>query len=91
MCAFQPLAGFLKQEGKRVWQESDRRYFIEQFLRSQLHTSELYCEEARAGVVVVRAPGAADRQMVYLLQYDLDQALQGAAAWPLKRLVVVAN
>lgn len=74
---FQPLSKAIEaQPSKRVWDESDVRHFIQQWLRAETGIGQVYCESFRGGVATVRASSPAVRMTVRLLEYDLRQALK---------------
>lgn len=69
--------------------ETDRRHFIQSFLRGLLHTEALYCEHAHHGVVVVRVGSATLRQEVILLQHDVACMLEREFGFLLTTLRVI--
>jgi hypothetical protein len=85
---FKPLGTLFKKETDRVWQERDIRYFIQEYLRRELKTDALHCEQALRGIITIRVSSPADAQEVYLLQYDLTEELEKEVKWKLKKLKV---
>lgn len=75
---FQPLAKLFPSDKKNqahAWLESDRRYFIQDWLRGQLKTEQIYCESVRANTAAIRVATPTLYQAVVLLEYDLNLAL----------------
>lgn len=83
----QPIS-HLFNEKKFVWDKTDTRHFVQAWLRERLKTEELYCEQVAGGQATIRAESPADRMMVLVLEYDLNQALKEAGGEPLKKLKV---
>ncbi len=70
------------------WSEADVRHWVNQFLAREVKSSDLYCESASGGQVVVRVASALLKQEVLLLEYDLRRLLKEQGQWQLTELVV---
>ncbi|MEX2054796.1 MAG: hypothetical protein WD972_01315 [Candidatus Andersenbacteria bacterium] len=70
------------------WEESDLKYYIEQYLQRRLKTDALYCEKVHQGVIVVRVPTPACQQEVSLLEFDLARDLSTETSYTLRQLIV---
>lgn len=89
--ALQPISKLFKRAGAVSLDEVDVRHFVERYLRERLGADELFCEAVSGGRVVVRARAAALRQEIYLLEWDLQQALREEAQFALRELVVTQS
>ena len=85
---FQPLGNLFKKE-QVSWQESDIKYFVQDFLRSMVHSDGLYCQDVVKGSVTVRVSSPTLVQEVRLLEHDLRVALEKEATYTLKKLRIV--
>lgn len=81
------LGNLLRRKRTWEWDEVDVRHFVQNWLRQETHTQELYCERVREGKVYVRAVSPAVRQAVRLLEYDLRLVLREQADFTLEELV----
>ena len=85
---FQPLGNLFEKE-RISWQESDVKYFVQNFLRSMVHSDGLYCHDVVKGTITVRVSSPTLVQEVRLLEHDLRLALEKEATYALKKLKVV--
>ena len=87
---FEPLSGlFEKRQENTVWHEEDVRHMVTRYLQERLKSSALHCQSASGGNVVVRVQGAALKQEVLLLRYDLGRLLENDAQFKLQDLRVM--
>lgn len=70
------------------WSEADVRHWVNQFLTREVKSSDLYCESAGGGQVVVRVASALLKQEVLLLEYDLRRSLKEQGQRQLTELIV---
>lgn len=85
----QPLSAIIDNKRAAAWEESDARHFIQQWLREQTKTQQLYCENFRGSVAQIRAASPAVRMTAKILEYDLRQALASAGGPELKEVKVM--
>ena len=84
---FKPLGELFEKEQVH-WQESDIRYFVQEYVRRCLRSPGVYCQSARGGVVTLRVASPALHQAVELLGYDLRRELSQVAAFTMTGLRV---
>lgn len=86
---WQELGGLLQtKKSAGPWSEGDVRHWVNQFLTHEVKSSDLYCESASGGQLVVRVSSALLKQEVLLLEYDLKRSLKEQGQWMLTELVV---
>lgn len=85
---FQPLGNLFKKD-KVTWQESDVKYFVQDFLRSMVRSDGLYCHDVTKGMITVRVNSPTLVQEVRLLEHDLRIALEKEATYTLRKLKIV--
>lgn len=86
---WQGLGGLLQtKKSAGPWSEGDVRHWVNQFLAQEVKSSQIYCESARGGQLVVRVTSALLKQEVLLLEYDLRRALKEQGQWVLTELRV---
>ena len=64
-----PLADLLEKPPQ--WQPQDLKLLVQEWLRRELQTDALYCEEVMDGRAVIRAVSPLLRQEVLLREYEL--------------------
>lgn len=84
----QPLSKLLHDKKGVQWEEGDVRYFAQKWLRAEMHTPQIYCEDFKRGVMHVRTPSPAVRQAIILSEYNLKSALTQAGGPALRQLKV---
>ena len=72
--SFHPLGELFTKE-QTEWRPEDVRHYIQHFLREQLKTDALYCDEFVNGVASVRVATPTVAHATHLLEYDLAQAV----------------
>ena len=85
--SFHPL-GDLFERTPTKWQAEDVRHYIQQYLRRELKTEQLYCDELTTGVARVRVATPATAHAAHLLEYDLARDLRDDTKQELKQLKV---
>ncbi len=86
---FEPIKNvFLSSEKPKIWEESDLRILVQDFLRERLLVQAVYCDEIKKGVARVRVGSSANRQEVYLLEFEIKSHLQKMAKYKLNKIVV---
>lgn len=84
---FQPLHTLFSRE-TFAWQEGDLRHLIQDFLRRQVRSDALYCDQVKGGVATVRVASPALQQTATLLEFDLGKEMAEKANYTLTKLRV---
>jgi hypothetical protein len=80
--------GALFEHRKVSLDETDIKCLVERYLRDELKTDNLYCEQVKAGEVSVRVGEVFLQQEVYLCEYNLKEKLSSEAKYLMKQLKV---
>lgn len=84
---FHPLQSLFGRRALK-WEESDIRHYIQRYLQERLHSEDVYCEQAKEGVAIVRVGSATAQQEVTLWEFDLARDLKNQTGFSLQRLTV---
>ena len=84
----QPLSELFNNTRNVSWGDDDVKHVLQQYLRTELLSELVYCQEVRSGSVVVRVGTPALQQGVFLLERDMRLMLKKEVKYSLRRLRV---
>jgi hypothetical protein len=83
---FKALGSLFAAEGEKTFTEEDMKYDIQAYVQGELKTDRVVCQALRRGQLEIRVGTPALKQLVQLLEYDIQQRLQECYQYELKRL-----
>lgn len=86
---FEPLKGLVRRPRSATVEIAEVKVCIESFLRQELASDAVYCEEIVAGQARIRVGKAIDAFQVYALIYDLQQTVATQCDFSLQSVRVI--
>jgi len=86
---FEPLSTLFSGRSKEIG-ATDLKYLVQNYLRDQLKSNDLYCHSVHDGVAVIRTVSPTLQQEIRLLEHDLKRELLKEADYTLKSIRVVS-
>ena len=84
---FAPLGDLFEKEDV-LWQDTDVKFWIQEYLRRETSSDAVYCQSVSGDVAVVRVGSPALYQSVCVLEPDVKRELKQVAQFTLKRMKI---